>query len=259
LGASAGYAVDKFAGGNGWVGAGVGAGLAFGATFVPYFNVDLLLGKGTLTAASMVVHVGEAAAEIAGNKSPGGIAATRTNPLIIEETTVYWWGELTDLVMDDPGNGKVQTGEQVIQDGNPREDGIILRHVSYNGPTVYGGFNRTETEEFVPPAHPSTDFDRPRIDIPTFQGRINTPGRIKMSINDVNYSWNGNTAVLNPLAPEEADNLRVIAGLLNRHPRMTITLSRTRNPTLNRLRRNIFRNFMILNFGLNPTAASRVR
>src|SRR6185437_1586982 len=67
LGASAGYAVDKFAGGNGWAGAGVGGALAFGATFVPYFDINILLGKGSLAVGSVIVHAGEAADEVANN------------------------------------------------------------------------------------------------------------------------------------------------------------------------------------------------
>ena len=64
VGAGVGYTVDKFAGGNGWTGAGVGGAVALGATFIPPFDINILLGKTSLTVGSMVVQTAKAATEI---------------------------------------------------------------------------------------------------------------------------------------------------------------------------------------------------
>jgi RHS repeat-associated protein len=64
VGAGVGYAVDKFSGGNGWVGAGIGGAVAFGATFIPPFDINVLLGRFSLTVGSMVAQTAKAATDI---------------------------------------------------------------------------------------------------------------------------------------------------------------------------------------------------
>jgi len=64
VGAGAGYGVDKLTGGTGWTGAVVGAGVGLAITFIPQFDINVLLGKNTATAASVTVSMAKATVDV---------------------------------------------------------------------------------------------------------------------------------------------------------------------------------------------------
>ncbi|HET7117499.1 MAG TPA: TIGR02594 family protein [Hanamia sp.] len=67
--AAVGFAVDKLAGGNGWAGAAVGAGVGLGATFIPPFSIENLASLGKSAVPSMLEHVATMADDIVMQKN----------------------------------------------------------------------------------------------------------------------------------------------------------------------------------------------
>jgi RHS repeat-associated protein len=81
IGAGVGYTVDHMAGGNGWAGAGVGAVVAFGASFIPVFSINVLFGKSTAIESGVGISVMKSADEVVKGRevTVANIPTTRPN------------------------------------------------------------------------------------------------------------------------------------------------------------------------------------
>jgi RHS repeat-associated protein len=230
VGAAAGYFIDKANGGSGQVGAAsgflLGGGMGYFLAGINYYamiqNIGSFFGgirfSGLDNAVSTVTRTATGMAPL-------------VSRLLIVETRVIINGQVTYEPVNDSYYGTIQTGSQVM--GGDISAGFQITRIEYGGYTAYGGFNRVEKTQIIPPAGPPKlpSAENPNIQIPKFDGnqQFGPLGPVPIATENLQLDFLQNTSQLDPNVPGNiADANRQIGALarrLQRNPNLNVTFT----------------------------------
>jgi RHS repeat-associated protein len=176
-------------------------------------------------------------------------------PYIIRVTTVVVRGEPVDYPVTDPVFGKIQAGETVIQDGDPK-NGVQIEHYDYGGP-IWSGYWLKITTVYFPYGTDPRPPIIPNIPIPAFQAQIALPGRLPLRFPappevTINQNTDGTYTVLDKdQSPDVIDAVQLLANVLKRHPDWVFKIKRGKTRSdFDKTKARI--NWYITRFGMNP-------